>query len=173
MKIPRDQLGDKEPSLFGRHPNEAERSLRCIPDQRHLLDPCDHHRAVFRQAGLIYGRSFGSKERYAQGHPRRLFLPNACALTRDGYCAWRGDLDLSTTEDRQCLVTASRMLNQKLFIMREGGDGLHSLPRRWLSANTVVGVWRGRVETMGYTRQLHGTLAQVIDRSARARRPSR
>ncbi len=134
------------------------------------FDPSDHHRAVFHQAGLAYGRNLGSKGRYARNSSRRFFVANAAVLTRNGSCVWRGDVDLGEVGDRQSLIAASRMLNAKLFIVREGGDEIRSLPRSWLAATAVADVWRGRVETTGYTRKLHGALEQIIKRTARSGR---
>lgn len=125
------------------------------------------HRSIFLESGLAYGRCFGSKTGYARNHPVRFFVANACVFTRTRECVWRGDLDLAMRADRRGLVVASRRLNRQLFVLREQvRDDLGALPREWLTENALVTVWRGKVVTAGYTRRLHGTLKQLIARSA-------
>ncbi len=123
----------------------------------------DYYRAIFLLVGMPYGRCFGSKGEYARGHPARLFIANACVLLRDRTCVWRGDIDLVTAADQQGLVSISRLLHRKLYILREESDtAFASLPPGWLTENAVAAAWQGKVETTGYTRRLHGPLRQLV-----------
>jgi hypothetical protein len=161
--------GPKRPSLSpGLLTGGQRRQHRQTKGHRALSkNDFDSYRALFLKSGLMYGRSFGSKSCYARNNPVRFFLANACVLTPDRECVWRGDLDLATAADREGLLNASRLLRRKLYVLREGmEDKTRSLPRTWLTENAVVAVWRGNVATVGYTHCLHGTLEQAIARSS-------
>jgi hypothetical protein len=117
-------------------------------------------RAVFRDVGLPFGRCVGSKSRYARANPKHVFVANACVLTKDGLCVWRGDLDLTIKADLLGLADASRALNRKLFVMREPfGNETAIVSRAWFERHAIVSVWHGHIETMPFFQRLHGTLA--------------
>lgn len=161
--------GPKRPSLGPGHPRDGKRRHHRQTKGHRALSSNDFdlYRALFLESGLMYGRSFGSKSSYARNNPVRFYLANARVLTRDRECVWRGDLDLATAADRKGLLSASRLLRRKLYIVREGiEEEMRSLPRTWLADNAVVTAWRGKVATVGYTRLLHGTLKQAIARSS-------
>lgn len=131
-------------------------------------------REIFGQAGLRYGRSFGSKSNYLRANPTQFYIANACVVSTGWVCLWRGDLDLADKEDRQALIRASRTLGRKLFIFRqEVGERNGLLPRDWLAKNAVAAVWRGTVETVGNTQALRGTLEQIVKGAARIFRTRR
>lgn len=132
-------------------------------------DPLEEHRAVFQQCGMTYGRSYGSKGAYARDHRARFFIANASVFTGNGRCVWRGDLDLADAADRDGLINASEQLRRKLHVLREFSWPEHRLvPRAWLAASAVVVVWRGRIQTVGDTKRLRGSLADVMKLSGSA-----
>jgi hypothetical protein len=142
----------------------------------HMKLPSDQHRIreIFSQSGLTYGRSFGSKSGYLRANPVQFYVANACVLSRDGRCLWRGDLDLADLYDREALVRASRRLALKLFIFRQEVEKESSfLPHSWLARNAVATVWQGNVETAGSTRALRGTVDNIVERLAPASRRGR
>jgi len=141
----------------------------CVHGQmKHRLksnDPLEEHRAVFLQCGMAYGRSYGSKGAYARNHRARFFIANASVFTGNGRCVWRGDLDLAAAADRDGLIHASDRLRRKLHVLREfSWPEQRLVPRAWLAASAVVTVWRGRIQTVGDTKHLHGDLGRIIQR---------
>ncbi len=133
----------------------------------------NYYRAAFLLVGLTWGRHFGTTLNYVRKHPRRFMVANACVLTSDGTCVWRGDLDLATTDDQRGLISVSRLLRLKLHITRELTDReIAALPRGWLQENAVATVYQGKVSSAGYYRQLYGSCEQIADRYASTHRPN-
>jgi len=128
----------------------------------------DSYRAAFLDCGLRYGRRFGSKSGYFRENPGCRYVPNACVYMRDRTCAWRGDLDLATQSDVSGLVSASRLLNRKLYVMREQtNDNLRALPMRWMVENALATIWRGQMVAAGHYPQL----PTLLDDSVLSRTP--
>lgn len=126
----------------------------------------EYVRAIFREYGLAYGRCVGSKHAYVRRNPGAFFLANACVVTRDGQCVWRGDLDFSSKQEVGALALVSRRLNRVLFVFRE-----HAAERvpagTWLTENAVLRVWRGAAATTGTTARMYGSLSEIVSRRRR------
>lgn len=134
------------------------------PTSARQLD-ADYCRAAFLLLGMAWGRNFGSAADYVRHHQKRIFIANACVVVGKRVCVWRGDVDLASTADQRGLISASRLLNRKLHVIRELSDEeIRRLPRGWLPENAVATAWRGRLESAGYFRQLYGSLEQIAER---------
>ena len=108
--------------------------------------------ATFSNAGLSFGRCFGSKSGYSKQVQPNRFVPNAVIFVAPatvgggGGKVWHGDLDI--LHDERALVAVSRRLNRKLYILREfdGYVGYEVAPHRVVTRRAIATVWRGRVD---------------------------
>lgn len=138
------------------------KQYRDSPMKKRIIpaNPPDY-RQIFSQCELSYGRNFGSKSGYSKSHPQSIFIPNACVFIRSQRCVWRGDVDLSSEDDVQGLIDAARIINKKLFVLREQThDSIPPHLKSWFVASAILTVWRGQVTAGGDRRCLRGKFSE-------------
>ena len=114
------------------------------------------YHAAFRQCELALGRQFGSKSSYQISHPGCIYIPNACIYTNDGFKRWGGDIDLAT-DDRLKLISASRLLNRKLYVLPEQvGDDRDHLHTKKVFKYAVIVAWQGKADTTVLYSRIYG-----------------
>lgn len=72
---------------------------------------------LFGKHGFNLGRSFGSKEAYAERYPLRTIVFNANICTREDGKIWHGDIDY--TIDRLKLKKIADEIKKNLYVLRE------------------------------------------------------